>query len=364
MWRTCPILSSLDFVMAHWKQKWITLLSWALLLLVSLACGPMVTQRGPVLVPPIGDDNVSPLSHPDREFPKEAARVRALAFDPTGRWLATGGDDGKIRVCDFRYFAGAASVAARGPITSLAYSPDGRLVASGSEDGTVQLWDALRWKEERALIGHKGAVNCVAFNPDGDFVVSGGADRTVKVWEIATGRNVKTLSGHTGAVNAMAFSPDGEILATASSDGTVRVWDWRREQALRVISGHGEPVHTVDFRPDGRILASGSGSLSSLGSHGGYALWDTKSWSEVPGMSPRSPVVEVAFRPDGEVLAVAYKQGWELWGADLYDFREARVVRHFVAHRGGITALAWSPDGTWLVSAGADRRIAGWRFAR
>src|SRR5581483_11892571 len=101
-------------------------------------------------------DHAPKLSLADREFPKEAARVRALAFDPTGRWLATGGDDGKIRVWDFRYFAGAASVAARGPITSLAYSPDGRLVASGSEDGTVQLWDALRWKEERALIGHKG----------------------------------------------------------------------------------------------------------------------------------------------------------------------------------------------------------------
>jgi WD40 repeat protein len=53
-------------------------------------------------------------------------------------------------------------------VNSVAFSPDGKLVASGSDDGTVRLWDAATGAPHgEPLEGHSDQVRSVAFSPDG-----------------------------------------------------------------------------------------------------------------------------------------------------------------------------------------------------
>jgi WD40 repeat protein len=68
-------------------------------------------------------------------------------------------------------------------VRAVAFSPDGRLVASGSSDRTVRLWDPATGAVRRTLEGHSDAVRAVAFSPDGRLVASGSGDRTVRLWD-------------------------------------------------------------------------------------------------------------------------------------------------------------------------------------
>jgi tetratricopeptide (TPR) repeat protein len=67
-------------------------------------------------------------------------------------------------------------------VRSVAFSPDGQTLASGSNDGTVKLWDVQSGREVRTLSGHTDWVQSVAFSPDGQTLASGSADKTVKLW--------------------------------------------------------------------------------------------------------------------------------------------------------------------------------------
>jgi WD40 repeat protein/tRNA A-37 threonylcarbamoyl transferase component Bud32 len=57
-------------------------------------------------------------------------------------------------------------------IASLSFSPDGRTLASGADDGTVRLWNVATGQELYTLIDDADSVNSVAFEPDGNGLVT------------------------------------------------------------------------------------------------------------------------------------------------------------------------------------------------
>lgn len=154
----------------------------------------------------------------------------SLAFSPNGKYLAVG-EGGKeflafegdtVRIWDVSTRQIVATL--RGhtfDVRAVAFSPDGKLLASGSFDGTIKVWDARTWQEVATLKGHK--VISLAFSPDGKRILSGSPDKSVKLWDVTTKHELCTLN-IPSEINSVAFSPDNRAIAVAAKDGKIRLW--------------------------------------------------------------------------------------------------------------------------------------------
>jgi WD40 repeat protein/tRNA A-37 threonylcarbamoyl transferase component Bud32 len=329
-----------------------------------------------------------------------------VAFSPDSRRLASSADDATIRVWDvglgrllltlYGHTAGIANVA---------FSPDGRQLVSASDDQTVRVWDAAASKATLTLCGHKGHVRAVAFSPDGKRIASAGdeqphddaavriwdvgtgrplftlsvpsgsesvafspdgqhlaaagGDHTVRVWDAASGREEQVLRGHSDKVLWVAFSPDGRLLASASADRAVKLWDVAAGKERLTLQGHGDKVRSVAFSPDGRRLASG-------GDDKVVKIWDVATGQEemtLPGHA--AAVRRVVFSPDGKRLAAATVAPrrvltWDSGEVTLWDLGTGHATLTLRGHPNGVQAVAFSPDGRRLISAGADPLMKLW----
>jgi WD40 repeat protein len=68
-------------------------------------------------------------------------------------------------------------------VTSLVYNPSGATLASGSEDGTIRLWDSQRPEKDPIMLRDQGVpIRALAYSPDGETLASGDAKGTVVFW--------------------------------------------------------------------------------------------------------------------------------------------------------------------------------------
>jgi WD40 repeat protein len=237
-------------------------------------------------------------------------------------------------------------------VLAVACAPDGRLLASGDEQGEVRLWDAATGAERGRWQAHEFGVNGVAFSPDSRTLATCGGDGRTRFWDIATRAEEISLKGHhDDAVWALAFSPDGKTLATASIDKSVRLWNTATGELAATLRGHGNWVNAVAFAPDGKKLVSASWDETAR-------LWDLT--AQPPASKPLTGhshwVWAAAFSPDGRRLATASEDKTiKLWDADT-----GRELRTFSGHTAGVMALAFAPDGRTLASAGGDQTLKLW----
>ncbi len=68
-------------------------------------------------------------------------------------------------------------------VVAVAWQPKGKRIASGGTDDTVQVWDAVNGGHVFTYLGHSDNVSTIAWSPDGKRIASGSRDRTVQVWK-------------------------------------------------------------------------------------------------------------------------------------------------------------------------------------
>ncbi|MFT3732483.1 MAG: serine/threonine-protein kinase [Hyphomicrobium sp.] len=151
--------------------------------------------------------------------------VQALAVDPSGRWIASGGADRAIRIWSAdtkdtrRLYRNNSDF-----ISSLAFSGDGALLAAGSLDGTVKLLSMNSYRMQRTLSGHAARITSLAFSESGDLLASASEDGVVRVRSLKRWRTYLPLNGLGSGAKTVAFSNDGRTLLTGGQDGVIRLW--------------------------------------------------------------------------------------------------------------------------------------------
>jgi WD40 repeat protein/tRNA A-37 threonylcarbamoyl transferase component Bud32 len=218
--------------------------------------------------------------------------------------------------------------------TAAAFSPDGRRVAVAFAEGEVCVWDARAGGAPAlTLAGHQGGARALAFAPDGKALATAGADRLVRLWDVAGGKELRQLTGHTGPVSAVRFSADGRYVLTGSDDRTARLWNPLTGAELAAFRGHKAAVVSAEFSPDGRHVLTG-------GLDGTARVWDIG--------TPEGPA-RVLSGPSGPPAGRAR--------AARGPSAPARVLS---GPSGPPAALAFSPDGTALLTAGVGASARLW----
>jgi WD40 repeat protein len=279
--------------------------------------------------------------------------VTAIVFGPGAKLLATGHDDGIVRVWDtasrgLRYeFPGP-----KRPISAVAFNTAGNLLASAGEDRVICLWDTNTGRLAGTLKGHTDRIQALAWRPKAERLVSGGWDTTARVWNTQTLQPVILLNGHADQVTALAFSPDGSLLACADSACAVHIWDAEAGKCLHVLREHEEEIRCLAFSGDGQKLAS-------AGADRVIHLWDARQGKI---LSARGEHIlqrtQVVVTSDGRRLAStrggAGLRIWDVTGSEP----EIRPEED-----GAIHVLAASLDGKMLAGGGSDNRVRLWDAA-
>ncbi|XXG98643.1 hypothetical protein Hte_004970 [Hypoxylon texense] len=301
-------------------------------------------------------------------------------------------------------------------VRSIAFSIDGRLIASGSDDGSVRIWDTKTGTTQHTLTMDLGWVYCVAFSSKG-YIAAGSDDDSVTIWDSSTGCQIHKLKDLHGRPYALAFSPDGEYLAVGSTQA-LRIWGFDIDTQLKElhnIKHHDGYIRSISFSYDGRLLAAGSddhiiriwdswqeansdrgphilkghtGQVSSLafspgtrpgylasGSHDGTSkIWDLNknefkciltlmSNNPVHSMSDDlvhsasdNPVHSVSFSTNGLRLASGTNGG----AIDLWDAVDGGKLGKMRTNASSVRSVAFSPTDGYLASASSDSNVQLW----
>jgi WD40 repeat protein/predicted Ser/Thr protein kinase len=280
--------------------------------------------------------------------------VWACVFSPDGARLASTGEDNMARLWDPA--TGALLATCRGHVSkvlSAAFHPDGSRLVTTSSDGTVRQWDAATGREvEQPYERHSGDVTAAVYSPDGQSLASAGTDRTIRVWRATGGQDVAVLHGHTGAVLRLEFAADGRRLASLScdsgfgwlADSTVRVWEVGPRTTLPVLRGHTSYVYPVAFSPDGRWIAS-------AGWDNTVRLWDAATGEPCATLPHPGVVPSLAYSRDGSWLVSGNYGDGRL---RIWDVAPARVRKEIHGPEGIFRFVTVSPDGRRLAATSYD----------
>ncbi|KAJ1555786.1 hypothetical protein HK405_013091, partial [Cladochytrium tenue] len=286
----------------------------------------------------------------------------------------------------------------------IAEKVDLRMIISGSDDRTIRVWDAKTGRLQKTLDGQRSPIRSVAYGPDGQCIIASSEDLSAVIWELATAKSLHMfkdcsgpvafspdakcprvavglvgtdicvwagdafqertlLVGHKERIYSVAFSVDGRRIVSGSNDGTARIWDAATGNQLAVLEGHESrsSVTAAAFSPDGWLVVTGSSDKT-------VRIWDSTTGLERAALEGHyGQVSAVAFSPDGSRVLSAC---WDVTAINLkdntirlWDFTTGRQLAKMSGHSDRVDSAVFSPDGLRIFSGSWDKTVRVWDTA-
>jgi WD40 repeat protein len=241
----------------------------------------------------------------------------------------------------------------------VAISPDGRCVATclneavrldcGTDTQRVLIDDGLPWAAVAfAPDGRSLAVATYEFrqSPEDQLIRIIDLESGLVVRSIATIEQPQTTDQGEGQVEQLVFTPDGRLLSAGW--GGVRFWNLDTGIAQWLFQGNSA---LMSLSADGRLLLVGGYPTSVVVEPvEELRLLDLSTGSSRRIVSHGGGVTRFAIDPTGRFIATGSADGAVRVGPTSED-REPQLL---LGHEGPIIAVAFSPDGRWVASAGRE----------
>ncbi len=285
--------------------------------------------------------------------------VRAVAWSPGGTQLASGASDRQLLTWDLN---GQVNVRAQQDATihAVAWSPDGGQLAVAAGNQVLFLNAQSGATGARAAHIHHSTVTALAWSrQQPQLLVSAGLDKLAVVWNAQTFQPQTFFRQHTTGILSAAWASDGQTVGTSSLGGVTRVWNGPDGQQVHGFFLDGAvAMNALAFAPTDARLAVG-------GMDGVLRLWQSGLTCQVMGNgntvgqcldAPQhltghtQAIRALAWSPDGRLLATAGDDGMVLiW----YPAQSATPLLK-IQHNAPVLAISWSPDGKKIAAASGN----------
>ena len=273
-----------------------------------------------------------------------------IAFDPSGRLLSASRDRLYLRNFDNGQTQNPLQDY-QATVNAIAFDPSGQWLAISSSD-TVRLWSLEPGQIRHVLHGHKGVVNSIAFDPEGQRLASGSYDNTVRLWDVKTGQLLHVLRANKylrekpeTSIESVAFDPSGRQLAGSCNNTTVFRWDVERGHVIHVLSRNGDNENAVVIDPRCQHVAhrhAFSGEVFVEEIEHGKTLHVLKE-DEYPDY------MGLVFDPSGQLLAGYNSENDTIY---LWDVESGQTLHVLQGHENSVNCLAFDPLYQRLASGG------------
>ncbi|KAM3604040.1 uncharacterized protein V6R79_005607 [Siganus canaliculatus] len=297
-----------------------------------------------------------------------------------------------------------ASLLSSSPLNCVTFDPEDHLLAAGCWSGDVIVWNWLQNKTQTSLCGHQRSVRSLCFSSSSSMLCSGSVSGEVRVWSVPTSTCVGCFQAHYGATDALSFINEGRMLLSAGADHTIQQEPPLKKQrsltsdpaALCVavngdyaaVGYHGAGFKLFSLNLAEQIWSSNldvsvlcllwvvvpddpmeSELLVSSGSDKRLRVWKRKEGElgmlgglEMVGMFAGQTGVVLALAQNSTYLATASEDFTiALWLLSDLVHDSLDVPQSLLrGHSGGVTCLAFSPDGEQLLSGGKDQALMLW----
>lgn len=288
------------------------------------------------------------LEHPAAE-PIRPVVVALALCDATGR-LATGGDDGLIRLWNAAAGEIERTIVAHADwVRGVDFHPGGGLLASGGDDGRLRLWNAADGRRLREW-DVASSVYDVRFSRDGSRLAAAGFAGLCLVVDPHSGAVLQRLKCPCQDVRCLAFSPDGKLLAAAGRNGRIRLWDVASGSRLGDVATNARRLRRLEFVGPRQLLAAGDG--------GTVQEWDVDSGAKLREWpTGQGRVYALALIGNDAVATGGSNNSVRFWRRS-----DGRLLGELTDAQGTVAGLVYRPATGELIGCGYDATVRLWRL--
>jgi WD40 repeat protein len=281
-------------------------------------------------------------------FPTQGSRVLALACSVDGRTIATSDRDGRIKLWDADNLEHITSWKAHETMArSLCFEPSGKYLLSGGDEAILKVWNARDHtlvKEVKEV--HQLAIESITTLRDGRYV-TGGYDGLCQFWD----KEFKTLKSHSnfrGTIHAMASSADGRWLVRGGS--TLEFVPLDNPEKVERVAEYGGAIMSMTVAADMKRFVSGGLDRRLI-------QWRVDRDIDSKIVLADDWITSVEFCRDDRCIAVGLANG-------KIELREEHTLRRensWTAHKGRVTGIA-ALGNDRIVSIGEDGKVHLWNM--